>query len=147
MAYSRRAVAHSAVLSTVPLPSVVAKYQYPPGIDASTPPEMILDVIEIIAEFKRSIAVERIGAGLAAAKAPRVKLGRPVNYRRGARRYCPTTSAGLTGCSISKDLGCRVEIFVRSVDGVICCDSSPQAEVNEHTQMLLDGGMAPGEHS
>jgi hypothetical protein len=131
-----------------------ARYPCPLSLPSiSTPrastlqPRLKIDVIEIIAEFKRSIAVERIGAGLAAAKAPRVKLGRPVNYRRGARRYCPTTSAGLTGCSISKDLGCRVEIFVRSVDGVICCDSSPQAEVNEHTQMLLDGGMAPGEHS
>jgi DNA invertase Pin-like site-specific DNA recombinase len=48
------------------------------GINTSSvPTKVFLDALDSIAEFKRSVAVERINAGMAAAKDRSVKLGRP----------------------------------------------------------------------
>jgi DNA invertase Pin-like site-specific DNA recombinase len=49
------------------------------GIDTSKMPGKVLtDILDAISEFKHSAAVEAVTAGLAAAKARGVKLGRPV---------------------------------------------------------------------
>jgi len=75
------------------------------GVDASTPPEMILDVLEIIAEFKHSVAQERISAGLNAARRRGVKLGRPETVNAYREDVARLRAQGLTGRAIAKELG------------------------------------------
>jgi DNA invertase Pin-like site-specific DNA recombinase len=49
------------------------------GINTSSVPNRVfLDALDSIAEFKHSVAVESINAGMAAAQARGVKFGRPV---------------------------------------------------------------------
>lgn len=69
---------------------------------SSVSSKVFLDVLDSIAEFKHSAAVEAIHEGLAAAKARGVKLGRPVKiagYRDGAARL---RAQRLTGRAIAK---------------------------------------------
>jgi DNA invertase Pin-like site-specific DNA recombinase len=86
------------------------------GIDTSkVPGEVILGLLDDIDEFKRSVAQERTNAGLAAAKARGVKLGRPRTldaYRGDVARL---RAQGRTGRGIARELG----LPVGSVFGIL----------------------------
>ena len=75
------------------------------GINTSASPEMLLDVLGCIAAFKRSIAVERINAGLAHARRRGVKFGRPVKVSAYRDAVARLRAKGLTGRAIGKALG------------------------------------------
>ena len=79
------------------------------GIDTSAKnpmAEMQLGMMAVFAQFERAIIVERVNAGLAAAKRRGVRLGRPRKvmneYRDGVLRL---RAQGLTGRAIAKELG------------------------------------------
>ena len=79
------------------------------GIDTSAKnpmAEMQLGMIAVFAQFERAIIVERVNAGLAAARKRGVRLGRPRKvmneYRDGVLRL---RAQGLTGRAIAKELG------------------------------------------
>jgi DNA invertase Pin-like site-specific DNA recombinase len=76
------------------------------GIDTSSVPSRVfLDALDSIAEFKRSVAVERINAGMAAAQARGVKLGRPVTIDAHREDVARLRMQGRTGRAIAKELG------------------------------------------
>ena len=79
------------------------------GIDTSAKnpmAEMQLGMMAVFAQFERAIIVERVNAGLAAAKRRGVKLGRP---RKVVNEYRDEVLAlraqGLSGRAIAKELG------------------------------------------
>jgi DNA invertase Pin-like site-specific DNA recombinase len=76
------------------------------GIDTSkVPGKVFLDTLDAISEFKRCVAVERISAGLAAAKARGVKLGRPTTVNAHREDVARLRAQGRTGRAIAKELG------------------------------------------
>ena len=66
---------------------------------------LLLNVLGAIAQFEHSIIVERVKAGLAAAKARGVKLGRPVTLRVHREDVARLRAEGHTGRAIAKELG------------------------------------------
>jgi DNA invertase Pin-like site-specific DNA recombinase len=75
------------------------------GINTSSvPSKVFLDALDSIAEFKHSVAVERINAGMAAAKARGVKLGRPMTIDAHRDDVARLRAQGRTGRAIAKEL-------------------------------------------
>jgi DNA invertase Pin-like site-specific DNA recombinase len=68
------------------------------------PGKVFLDTLDAISEFKRSVAVERISAGLAAAKKRGTKLGRSVKIAAYREDVAKLRAQGLTGRAIAKEL-------------------------------------------
>ena len=66
---------------------------------------LLLNMLGAIAQFEHSIIVERVKAGLAAAKARGVKLGRPVTLRVHREDVARLRAEGHTGRAIAKELG------------------------------------------
>jgi DNA invertase Pin-like site-specific DNA recombinase len=66
---------------------------------------LLLNVLAAIAQFEHSIIVERVNAGLAAAKARGVKLGRPVTLDAHREDVARLRAQGRTGRAIAKELG------------------------------------------
>ena len=66
---------------------------------------LLLNVLAAIAQFEHSIIVERVKAGLAAAKARGVKLGRPVTLSDHRENVARLRAKGHTGRTIAKELG------------------------------------------
>jgi DNA invertase Pin-like site-specific DNA recombinase len=86
------------------------------GIDTSkVPGEVILGLLDDIDEFKRSVAQERTNAGLAAAKARGVKLGRPRTLGAYHGDVARLRAQGLSGRAVARKLG----LPVGSVFGIL----------------------------
>jgi DNA invertase Pin-like site-specific DNA recombinase len=66
---------------------------------------LLLNMLGAIAQFEHSIIVERVNAGLAAAKARGVKLGRPGTLSVHREDVTRLRSKGHTGRAIAKELG------------------------------------------
>ena len=66
---------------------------------------LLLNMLGAIAQFEHSIIVERVKAGLAAAKARGVKLGRPVTLSVHHEDVARLRAKGHTGRAIAKELG------------------------------------------
>jgi DNA invertase Pin-like site-specific DNA recombinase len=66
---------------------------------------LLLNMLAAIAQFEHSIIVERVNAGLAAAKARGVKLGRPVTLGAHREDVARLRAQGRTGRAIAKELG------------------------------------------
>ena len=66
---------------------------------------LLLNMLGAIAQFEHSIIVERVKAGLAAAKARGVKLGRPVTLSVHREDVARLRAKGHTGRAIAKELG------------------------------------------
>jgi DNA invertase Pin-like site-specific DNA recombinase len=78
------------------------------GIDTSNANPAALFQINIlgaVAEFERLITVERVNAGIAAAKARGVKLGRPAKASRHTGAVTAMMAEGLTAAEMSRRLG------------------------------------------
>ena len=78
------------------------------GIDTSAEnpaAKLQLNILCAVAEFERSIIVERVNAGLAAAKAKGVRLGRPPTLENHRAEVARLRTEGLTGRAIAKELG------------------------------------------
>jgi DNA invertase Pin-like site-specific DNA recombinase len=67
--------------------------------------KVFLDTLGAISEFKRCVAVERISAGLNAARRRGVKLGRPVKINAYYEDVARWRAQGRTGRAIGKELG------------------------------------------
>jgi DNA invertase Pin-like site-specific DNA recombinase len=63
-----------------------------------------LGVLMAVAEFEREIIKERVNAGLAAARARGVKLGRPATHRRTSNDVKALKARGLGVRAISREL-------------------------------------------
>ena len=77
----------------------------PGRINTSEAPQVFLETLDAISEFKHSAAVEAIHEGFAAAKARGIKLGRPRTldaYREDVARL---KAQGLSGRAIARELG------------------------------------------
>jgi DNA invertase Pin-like site-specific DNA recombinase len=72
---------------------------------SSVPTNVFLDALDSIAEFKHSVAVESINAGIAGAQARGVKLGRPVTIDAHREDVARLRAQGRTGRAIAKELG------------------------------------------
>jgi DNA invertase Pin-like site-specific DNA recombinase len=66
---------------------------------------LLLNMLAAIAQFEHSIIVERVNAGLAAAKARGVKLGRPATLGAHQENVARLRAQGRTGRAIAKQLG------------------------------------------
>jgi DNA invertase Pin-like site-specific DNA recombinase len=66
---------------------------------------LLLNMLAAIAQFEHSIIVERVNAGLAAAKARGVKLGRPATLGAHRENVARLRAQGRTGRAIAKELG------------------------------------------
>jgi DNA invertase Pin-like site-specific DNA recombinase len=78
------------------------------GIDTSSAnpaAKLQPNILCAVAEFERSIIVERVNAGLAAAKARGVRLGRPPTLEVHRAEVARLRAEGLTGRAIAKELG------------------------------------------
>jgi DNA invertase Pin-like site-specific DNA recombinase len=78
------------------------------GIDTTTTnpaSQLQLNILMAIAEFERSIIQERVTAGLRAAKARGVQLGRPAQLNRHHERVRELLSQGLGVRAIARTLG------------------------------------------
>lgn len=78
------------------------------GIDTSNanPAAMLqLNVLAAVAQFEREIITERVNAGLRAAKARGVRLGRPPVAKRHAPLIAVLLGEGLSAAEISRRLG------------------------------------------
>ena len=78
------------------------------GIDTSSAnpaAKLQLNILCAVAEFERSIIVERVNAGLAAAKARGVRLGRPPRLEVHRAEVARLRAEGLTGRAIAKKMG------------------------------------------
>ena len=87
----------------------------PGRFNTSVSPQVFLDTLDAISEFKHSAAVEAINEGLAAAKTRGTKLGRPRTldaYREDVARL---KTQGLSGRGIARTLG----LPVGSVFGIL----------------------------
>jgi len=93
------------------------------GIDTSkVPGKVFLDTLDAISELKRSVAVERISAGLVAAKARGIKLGRPETVNAHREDVARLRALGRTGRAIAKELGIpssTVFKIIGQVDAVV----------------------------
>jgi DNA invertase Pin-like site-specific DNA recombinase len=67
--------------------------------------QLQLNILMAIAEFERSIIQERVGAGLRAAKAKGVKLGRPETLFRHRVRVLSMLAEGFGVRAIARELG------------------------------------------
>ena len=77
------------------------------GIDTTTTnpaSQLQLNILMAIAEFERSIIRERVTAGLRAAKAKGVKLGRPSTIERHRQGVCDLLAQGLGVRAIAREL-------------------------------------------
>lgn len=78
------------------------------GIDSSAanPAAMLqVNVLAAVAEFERLITIERVNAGIAAAKARGVKLGRPARASRHTAAVTAMMAEGITAAEMSRRLG------------------------------------------
>lgn len=78
------------------------------GIDTSNAnPAAILqiNVLAAVAQFEREIITERVNAGIAAAKARGVRMGRPSKNHRHAGAVAGLLAEGLTAAEIGRRLG------------------------------------------
>jgi DNA invertase Pin-like site-specific DNA recombinase len=78
------------------------------GIDTSAKnpmAEMQLGMMAVFAQFERAIIVERVNAGLAAAKKRGVRLGRPRKVNEHHEAVASLRAQGLSGRAIAKELG------------------------------------------
>jgi DNA invertase Pin-like site-specific DNA recombinase len=78
------------------------------NIDTSTanPAAMLqINVLAAVAQFEREIITERVNAGIAAAKARGVKLGRPAKVARHTAAVATMMAEGLTAAEMSRRLG------------------------------------------
>ena len=66
---------------------------------------LLLNVLAAIAQFEHSIIVERVNAGLAAAKARGIKLGRPATLGAHREAVASLRAQDRTGRSIAEELG------------------------------------------
>jgi len=81
------------------------------GIDTSTDSpagRLQLNVLMAVAEFERGIIKERVNAGLKAAKARGVRLGRPGTLHKRAGEVMALKKGGLGVRAISRELGMAV---------------------------------------
>jgi putative DNA-invertase from lambdoid prophage Rac len=67
--------------------------------------EAQLGMLAVFAAFERSMIVERVNAGLAAARAKGTKLGRPSRRNRHTDAVAQLRSEGVSGREIAKQLG------------------------------------------
>ncbi len=78
------------------------------GIDTSAKnplAEMQLGLMAVFAQFERAIIVERVNAGLAAARKRGTRLGRPHKTNEHAEAVAQLRAQGLTGRQIARSLG------------------------------------------
>ena len=78
------------------------------GIDTSnTNPaaQLQVNILAAVAQFERELIVERIKAGVTAAKARGVKLGRPSQYEVMLPRVRALLDQGKSGAAIARELG------------------------------------------
>ncbi len=78
------------------------------GIDTSNanPAAMLqLNVLGAVAQFEREIIIERVNAGIAAAKQRGVRLGRPTTTHGHTGAVCAMMNEGLSAAEISRRLG------------------------------------------
>lgn len=81
------------------------------GIDTTSlnpASQLQLNILMAIAEFERSIIQERVAAGLKAARARGVKLGRPDTLERHRRAVAELASQGMSLRAIARQLGLPV---------------------------------------
>jgi DNA invertase Pin-like site-specific DNA recombinase len=67
--------------------------------------EMQLGMLAVFAQFERAIIVERVNAGLVAAKAKGVRLGRPHSLNPHYNEVARLRSQGMSGRAIGEELG------------------------------------------
>lgn len=67
--------------------------------------QLQLNILCAVAEFEREVIRERVNAGLAAAKARGVRLGRPPTLRRYEKAVAVLLGEGLGVCAIARKLG------------------------------------------
>ena len=90
------------------------------GIDTSTgnpASQLQLNILMAIAEFERSIIQERVSAGLRAAKANGVKLGRPERLSQHKQRVAALLKDGLGVRAIARELGLPIASTFSLVKG------------------------------
>lgn len=78
------------------------------GIDTSNanPAAMLqINVLAAVAQFEREIITERVNAGIAAAKARGVRMGRPPKNQRHAGAVAGLAAEGLSAAEIGRRLG------------------------------------------
>lgn len=75
------------------------------GVDTSTPMgKMVFTVLGAVAELERSLIVERVRAGLRAAKARGVKVGRPREFNFDPAKIRARMKAGESLRAVARDL-------------------------------------------
>lgn len=77
------------------------------GVDTSTPGgRLVAGLFSVLAEYERGLIRERTTAGLAAARATGICVGRPPGRRRQqTHRQHPMAADGLSHHAISNDIG------------------------------------------
>ena len=79
--------------------------------------ELTLTVLSAVAEFERTVIVERTLDGLAAARRAGKKLGRPLGARAPApERVAALRAAGRSWTAIARQLGCTIGSARRALD-------------------------------
>jgi DNA invertase Pin-like site-specific DNA recombinase len=66
---------------------------------------LLLNMLGAIAQFEHSIIVERVNAGLAAARRRGIKLGRPATLDAHRENVARLRAKGMTGRAIAKEIG------------------------------------------
>jgi len=93
-------------------------YLHQQHVDSSTPSgRALLQMSGVFAEFERAILLERIGAGLARAKAHGKQLGRPRAKGASDAAILKLRSRGIGMDAIRKQLGCgmgRVQAVIKA---------------------------------
>ena len=93
-------------------------YLHQQHVDSSTPSgRALLQMSGVFAEFERAILLERIGAGLARAKAQGKQLGRPRAKGASDAAILKLRSRGIGMDAIRKQLGCgmgRVQAVIKA---------------------------------
>jgi DNA invertase Pin-like site-specific DNA recombinase len=121
--------------------SLVASSQ---GIDTSESNpagRLQMHVLAAVAEFERSVIVERINAGLAAARKRGAKLGRPRTLDRHVNSVANLSRRGLSG----RKIAAKLKIPVGSVFAVLKKARNGQRKTNERMKQngQLRGEAAP----